>query len=114
MDGQGQQAKVQTPGNNEKRYLAGSIHWRTGQVFAHRGQAEAGRNTALFLAHLDDLRSRLRRYRKIHVICDNAKFHMSKEVTVYLWEHRDRIELHFLPPYSPDCNPMERVWWHLA
>ena len=32
--------------------------------------AEAGRNTALFLAHLDDLRHRLRRYRKIHVICD--------------------------------------------
>ena len=28
----GQQAAVETPGNNEKRYLAGSIHWRTGQV----------------------------------------------------------------------------------
>ena len=29
----GRQAKVETPGNNEKRYLSGSIHWRTGQVF---------------------------------------------------------------------------------
>ncbi|OWK38932.1 helix-turn-helix domain-containing protein [Fimbriiglobus ruber] len=29
---QGQQAAVETPGNNEKRYLAGSIHWRTGRV----------------------------------------------------------------------------------
>ena len=67
----------------------------------------------MFLAHLDDLRNRLRRYRKIHVICDNANCHTSEEVQIYLWEHRDRIELHLLPAYSPDCNPIERVWWHL-
>ena len=109
----GHQAEVETPGNNEKRYLSGSIHWRTGQVFLTEGKPKQGRNTALFLAHLDDLRRRLRRYRKIHVICDNAKCHTSNEVAVYLWEHRDRIDLHFLPSYSPDCNPIERVWWNL-
>jgi putative transposase len=109
----GQQAKVETPGNNEKRYLSGSIHWRTGQVFLTEGKPKQGRDTALFLAHLDDLRSRLRRYKKIHVICDNAKCHASEEVAVYLWDHRDRIDLHFLPSYSPDCNPIERVWWNL-
>ena len=109
----GYQAEVETPGNNEKRYLSGSIHWRTGQVFLTEGRPEQGRDTALFLAHLDDLRSRLRRYRKVHVICDNARCHTSEAVAVYLWEHRDRIDLHFLPSYSPDCNPIERVWWHL-
>ncbi len=67
----------------------------------------------MFLAHLDDLRSRLRRYRKIHVICDQATCHTSEAVAIYLWEHRDRIDLHLLPAYSPDCNPIERVWWHL-
>jgi len=30
------------------------------------GKPRQGRNAALFLAHLDDLRSRLRRYHKIH------------------------------------------------
>ena len=109
----GEQATVETPGNNEKRYLSGSIHWRTGQVFVTEGAPKQGRDTALFLAHLDDLRSRLRRYRKIHVICDSARCHTSNGVAVYLWEHRDRIELHFLPKYSPDCNPIERVWWNL-
>ena len=109
----GQQAEVPTPGTNEKRYLSGSIHWRTGQVFLTTGRPKQGRDAALFLAHLDELRSRLRRYRKIHVICDNAKCHTSNEVAVYLWEHRDRIDLHFLPSYSPDCNPIERVWWNL-
>jgi len=109
----GQQAKVETPGNNEKRYLSGSIHWRTGQVFLTEGKPKQGRNTALFLAHLDDLRSRLRRYKKIHVICDDAQCHTSNEVAIYLWEHRERIDLHFLPSYSPDCNPIEQVWWNL-
>jgi putative transposase len=109
----GHQAEVETPGNNEKRYLSGSIHWRTGQVFLTEGQPKQGRNTALFLTHLDDLRSRLRRYKKIHVICDNASCHTSNAVAIYLWEHRDRIDLHFLPSYSPDCNPIERVWWKL-
>ena len=109
----GQQAKVETPGTNQKRYLAGSIHWRSGQVFLTEGKPKQGRNAALFLAHLDDLRHRLRRYKKIHVICDNAKFHSSEAVMAYLWDHQDRIELHFLPRRSPDYNPIERVWWHL-
>jgi transposase len=109
----GKQATVRTPGNNEKRYLSGSIHWRTGTVFLTEGRPKQGRNTALFLTHLDELRGRLRRYRKIHVICDQAKCHTSAEVAVYLWEHQERVELHLLPKYSPDCNPIERVWWHL-
>ncbi len=109
----GYQATVATPGNNEKRYLSRSIHWRTGQVFITEGRPKQGRDTALFLRHLDDLRSRLRRYTKIHVICDNAKCHTSEAVAIYLWEQRDRIVLHFLPAYSPDFNPIERVWWHL-
>jgi len=109
----GEQAKVETPGNNEKRYISGSIPWRTGQVFSTEGRPKQGRDTALFLAHRDDLRGRLRRYKKIHVICDNAKCHSSEAVAIYLWEHRDRIDLHFLPSYSPDCNPIERVWWNL-
>jgi transposase len=106
----GQQAPIPTPGTNQKRYVAGSIHWRTGQVFATEGPK---RDSDLFLNHLDELRRRLRRYRKIHVICDNAKFHVSEPVRIYLWEHRDRIELEMLPAYSPDANPVERVWWLL-
>jgi putative transposase len=104
----GHQSHVVTPGTNQKRYVAGSIHWRTGQVFATEGPK---RDSELFLKHLDELRHRLRRYRKIHVICDNAKFHVSVAVQLYLAKYRDRIELELLPSYSPDANPVERVWW---
>jgi transposase len=112
----GQQAAVETPGTNEKRYLAGSIHWRTGRIILTEGKPKEGRSAALFCRHLDDLRRAFRHYKVIHVICDNANFHKpdkSKAVRAYLAEWSGRVVLHYLPTYSPDCNPVERVWWRL-
>jgi transposase len=107
----GEQAEVVTPGNNVKRHLAGSLHWRTGTLLV--SQPGTRRNAKLFVAHLDDLRRRLRQYRHIHVICDNAKFHDCRLVQEFLARWGHRISLHFLPTYSPQTNPIERVWWHL-
>lgn len=110
----GQQAEVLTPGTNTKRYLAGSMNWRTGEVLL--SDPGTSRNADLFLAHLEDLRRRFRCYRRIHVICDNAIFHQPercKKVQQYLAQWGHRIALHFLPTYAPETNPIERVWWHL-
>ncbi len=109
----GQQAEVPTPGTNEKRYLAGSLNWRTGALIVTESAPGQGRNAELFVRHLEDLRHRLRRYRKIHVICDNAKAHDCKAVQEYLGRWGHRIEIHYLPRYAPECNPIERLWWHL-
>lgn len=107
----GQQAEVVTPGNNEKRHLAGSLHWRTGRLLLSAPGKR--RNAELFVAHLDDLRRRLRSFRVIHVVCDNARFHDCRVVREFLQLHGERIQLHFLPKYAPETNPIERVWWHL-
>jgi transposase len=107
----GEQAEVATPGNNRKCHLAGSLVWGTGTLLV--SQPEARRNTELFLAHLDDLRRRLRSWKRIHVICDNAAFHTSRAVREYLARWGHRISLHYLPKYAPETNPIERVWWHL-
>lgn len=107
----GRQAEVVTPGNNVKRYLAGSLHWRTGKLLVSPPGTQ--RNAKLFVAHLDDLRRRLRCYRHIHVICDNAKFHDCRLVQEFLARWGHRISLRFLPKYAPQTNPTERVWWHL-
>lgn len=63
--------------------------------------------------YLDELRRRLRGYTRIHMIFDNAPFHKSKNVESYLVVWRHRIQVHFLPTYSSETNPFERVWWHL-
>jgi transposase len=107
----GQQAEVVTPGNNEKCHVAGSLVWRTGTLIA--SPPGLRRNTELFLDHLDELRGRLRGFRKIHVICDNAAFHKSRMVREYLERWKDRIALHFLPCYAPETNPIERIWWRM-
>ena len=109
----GRQAEVVTPGDNEKRYLAGSWDWRSRRLTVTEGRPKQGRNTDLFLAHLDDLRRRYRRYRVIHVICDNAKPHSAKRVREYLAEHEGRVVIHYLPTRAPETNPIERVWWRL-
>ena len=109
----GRQAQIVTPGTNVKRYLAGSMSWRTGELVVTEGSS---RNAELFVAHLDDLRRRFRHYKVIHVICDNARFHTAegaKRVRAYLEQWGHRVKLHYLPAYSPQDNPIERVWWHL-
>src|SRR5215469_4668682 len=112
----GQQAAVPTPGTDERRVLAGSLHWRTGRAFLTEGLPDEGRTAALFCRHLDDLRRALRHYRVIHVVCDNARTHQpegSRLVKKYLKEWGGRVVVHYLPLYAPECNPVERVWWRL-
>ena len=46
--------------------------------------------------------------RKIHIFCDNAPYYRNKAVKEYL--ATSKIDLHFLPPYSPNLNPIERLW----
>lgn len=109
----GQQAEIPTPGTNEKRYLAGSLNWRTGALIMTESLPKEGRSGALFVRHLDDLRRQLLCYRKIHVICDNARSHTCRLVQQYLQRWGQRVVLHYLPAYAPDTNPIERIWWHL-
>ena len=45
--------------------------------------------------------------RKVFLIVDNHPVHKSKKVAQWLKSHRDRIEMYFLPPYSPELNPDE-------
>lgn len=46
---------------------------------------------------------------KVFFFIDNLKVHHSREVAHWIREHRDRIELFFLPPYSPDLKPDEQL-----
>lgn len=45
---------------------------------------------------------------KIHIICDNGPSNKNKKLAEYL--KISRIKVHYLPPYSPNLNPIERLW----
>ena len=44
------------------------------------------------------------------LIQDNAPYHTSGKVQDFLRAHADRLAVYQLPPYSPELNPIERVW----
>lgn len=47
--------------------------------------------------------------RKVFLILDNLRVHHSKPVKAWAEAHQDRIELFYLPSYSPELNPEERL-----
>jgi hypothetical protein len=104
----GTQRRVLTPGQNVKRYIAGAMDATTDRLVWVRGQRKHGRLFTELLAKL------LRAYpdkKIVHVILDNFKIHSSKQVQAWLAVYGQRLRLHFLPPYCPDDNRIERCVW---
>jgi len=107
----GQQKEVETPGKNVKRYLAGAQDAKTGELIWVEGEKK---NSLLFIRLLWELTQRYPTARKIHVILDNYSIHSTEQVHISLQTPQGkRIKLHFLPPYCPDHNKIERTWQEL-
>jgi transposase len=104
----GTQRQVPTPGKNVKRYLAGAMDARTDRVMWVKGERK---NSRLFIAMLKRLLLEYAEKTVIHVILDNYGIHCSKQTQAWLAEHGQKIRLHFLPPYCPDDNRIERKVW---
>ena len=107
----GQQKEVLTPGQNEKRYLAGAQDVRTGEITWVEGDQK---NSFLFILLLWNLVKHYPDAKTIHVILDNYAIHTTEQVEVSLQtDEGRRLRLHFLPPYCPDHNRIERTWQDL-
>lgn len=107
----GRQKPVLTPGRNEKRYLAGARDARTGELCVVEGERKTGQ---LFVELLRKVVQRYPDASLIHVILDNYVIHSTQQVQGSLESPEGRrIRLHFLPPYSPDDNLIERTWQDL-
>lgn len=72
----GHQKKVVIPGQNTKHYLAGALHAKTGKV-SYIGSSS--KNSALFIAMLELLKSQYRCAITITLIVDNYTIHKSKK-----------------------------------
>lgn len=102
------QRQVPTPGTNVKRYVAGAMDARSDRLVWVAGEKK---NSGLFIELLKKLLAELPDTKLIHLILDNYIIHSSRQTQLWLAEHGQRIRLHFLPPYCPDDNRIERKVW---
>lgn len=77
----------------------------TGQFLQHTHQAAIkGTQVIAFLTHL------LRHVKgKVTVLLDNACIHKTKALSAFVTDET-RLSVVYLPPYSPELNPIELVW----
>lgn len=67
-------------------------------------------NAVTFMAFLRQLLRHRRRGKRIVVVLDNARYHHAVLLKPFLYRYRATLKLMFLPPYSPQLAPIERVW----
>jgi DDE superfamily endonuclease len=89
----GQQPEVPAPGQNEKKVVYGGVDYKTGKLTYTAADTKSGTEFLAFLIAL------VARYagRKILLVCDNGRFHTTKAVQLWLAEHRDQLEIFWLP-----------------
>ena len=67
-------------------------------------------NAVYFGEFLKMLVKRGGKKKKLILVLDNARYHHAVLLKPWLEKNRSRISLLFLPPYSPQLNPIERIW----
>lgn len=102
----GKQRLIPTYGQHKGVKLIGTLDYATGDILCveeERYDAEAFRR---FLSMVLDVYPT----GKIVMVLDNARIHHAKLLQPFLEVNSHRLELVFLPPYSPEFNLMEGVW----
>ena len=92
----------------ERGYF-GAVRLRDGKFTYHREDQKF--NAETFLVFLKQLKhTACRSRRRVVVILDNARYHHGKLHKDWRALHCEQFQLDYLPPYSPELNPIERVW----
>ena len=101
-DKKGRKTRVTRNGGHLRMNVIGMVCPRTGQFFAIEASHS---DTDTFQAFLDQAQKTVTFQRPTNVlILDNATWHRRKSTNWFSWRPK------YLPPYSPDLNPIERIW----
>lgn len=108
----GQQRRVRAPGvSPPKRHECAATDWRTGTIVRVRTEK---RNATAFCQLVEACLARsAHRNRRVMVVVDRAKVHTpegSRLVANLLETYGRRLQLRYLPGYSPEYMPMELLW----
>lgn len=97
--------EIQTNTGRNRLNISGALDVSNMQVIVREDETLNAESTIKFLNILSE---KYPRARKIHIFCDNARYYKNKAVATYLED--SKLKMHFLPPYSPNLNPIERLW----
>lgn len=99
--------EIKSPAVKEKISIIGAAGMDNGQLITMEADMFNAESFKKFILRV--LKSAATR-KKILVVLDNARFHHAKINKDFFESVSDKIELLFLPPYSPDINPIESFW----
>ena len=97
---------IGTFGNHAKVNVLGAINHALGKTFHMKSRKLNSDVFIKFLEHLVTLNST----KHLVLVLDNAPWHKSKKVLNFLEKFSKKIEILWLPAYSPDFNPIEHLW----
>ena len=106
----GKQRIIPTYGKHEGVKLVGILDYETGHVYVEEHKKYDAQVFLQFLKNVLEIYPT----GKIVMILDNAKIHHAKLLQDFLDKNNDRLELMFLPPYSPNLNKIEELWGWLG
>ena len=91
--------------------LTTRLHEVPARARARNGRSKYGLLIAAFVRHLEDVARRYpaSEHRRVVMIVDNATWHKGPRIREAIARH-PHLELYYLPPYSPQLNPVERLW----
>lgn len=101
----GERKEIPTNTGRQRLNLSGAIDIITRKVLVLQDESLNATATIDFLKMIE---TSYPTAETVHVFCDNAKYYRNKYVQEYL--DTSKIKMHFLPPYSPNLNPIERLW----
>ncbi|MBL1230056.1 IS630 family transposase [Enterococcus sp. BWB1-3] len=101
----GKQKLIKTYGKHFSVKLTGILNYETGAVYVQEGLAF---DAKVFLTFLEKVLT-LYPKGKIVMVLDNARVHHAKLLVPFL-NANPRLQLLFLPPYSPILNQIEGLW----
>jgi transposase len=101
----GVRKEISTNSGRSRLNLSGAVDVISHGVIVHADQTLNAEATINFFRKIE---AAYPDKNKIHVFCDNARYYKNKLVLGYI--ESSKITLHFLPPYSPNLNPIERLW----
>lgn len=102
----GKQRKIPTYGKNAGVKIIGILDYVEGNVYCEEHERY---DANVFLGFLEKILD-LYPTGKVVMILDNARIHHAKLIQPFLNENKLRLELMFLPPYSPELNLIEGLW----